>query len=495
MLERIQLHEKLRVLNRLTLFLLTTAALSTLHAATLPYGSEVEVRLLHKVGSRISHPGDRVEVSVITPVFDRDTQVLAAGSTVSGTVERTDRLGLGLRHATARLDLRFTELHLADGTTFPIDARVASVETARESVRGDGAIIGINPTANFSSGVSVLFTLCNLAEREFRLPILGFKFLAARSPDPEIAFPAGTEMVLRVVGNVDLRSPNQPEPVPMLPAAQIADVQNILAALPAQQTNRGPDHPSDLINILIIGGKDQVNRTFNAAGWSMPETHGVLALYHIFHCAVERKSYSGLPMSDLKLNGYSPDASFEKSLDTFAKRHHIRLWRDARSGAWLGAATEDVSYKIYKAHLTHATDRRIDNERAKIVNDLAFTGCIDKGALIPRASLKPVQESGSSIVTDGDIAVLQLNGCETPRMVPTDPQSARPVRAIRAVIAVGVDIARSNPVSVAIGLAKSLGDNSNIKANERLQASRIYIRPSAVASASTTTANGSLAVR
>jgi hypothetical protein len=199
-------------------------------------------------------------------------------------------------------------------------------------------------------------------------------------------------------------------------------------------------------------------------------------------------------MSTLKLNGYAPDASFEKSLDTFAKRHHIRLWRDAGSGAWLGAATEDVSYKVYKAHLTHATDRRIDNERAKIVNDLAFTGCIERGALIPRASLKPAQEYGSSIVTDGDIAVLQLNGCDSPRSVPTDPQSARPVRAIRAIVAVGVDIARSNPVSVAIGLTKSLVDNSKIQENQRFQAAITYTRPSAVASASTTTATGALAV-
>jgi hypothetical protein len=477
------------------LFVLAGLAIWPLRAATLPYGSEVEVRLLHKVGSRVSHVGDAVQASVVTPVFDHDSLLIPAGAVVMGTVQHTDRLGMGFRHATARLDLQFTQLRLPDGAIVPIDARVASVETARESVRTDGAIIGINPTANFSTGVSALFTLCNLAEREFRLPILGFKFLAARSPDPEIAFPAGTEMVLRVIGNADLRTPATQPGVPMLPAAQIADVQNILSNLPAQQTDRGHNRPSDLVNILIIGNRDEVYRSFTAAGWSVPETHGILAFYHMFHCAVERKSSSGLPMSDLKLNGYSPDASFEKSLDTFAKRHHIRLWRDAQSGAWLGAATEDVSYKLYKAHLTHATDRRIDNERAKIVNDLAFTGCIDRGALIPRNSLKPAQESGSSIVTDGDIAVLQLNGCDAPRTMPSDPPKARPVRIVSAVVAVGVDIARSNPITVAVGLTKSLLDNSKMQANERIQATRIYTRPSAVASASTTIPNGSLAAR
>jgi hypothetical protein len=482
--------------GKLTLSLWGIVGLIPLRAAVLPYGSQLEVRLLHKVGSRASHLGDPVQAFVITPVIDHDKLLLAAGATVSGTVEHIDRLGLGLRHTAARLDLHFTELHIAGGTTVPFDARVSSIETARESVRTDGAIIGINPTANFSTGVSALFTLCNLAEREFRIPILGFKFLAARSPDAEIAFPAGTEMLLRVTSNTEVSAPaNQEASVPLLPAAQIATIQNTLGRLPEQQTDRGPNRPSDLVNIFLIGNRKEVVRAFHAAGWSAPESHGIMALYHMFHCAVERKSYDMMPMSNLKLNGSIPDVSFEKSLNTFAKRHHIRLWHDPQSGAWLGAATEDVSYKFYKGHLTHATDRVIDNERSKIVNDLAFTGCIAKGALIPRDSLKPAQEYGSSILTDGDIAVLQLNSCDNPRLMPTDPQKPRRVRAIRAAIAVGVDLARSNPVSVGFALTASLLDSGKIRANARLQATRLYNRASSVGNASSATANGALAIR
>jgi len=370
------------------------------------------------------------------------------------------------------------------------------VETARESVRTDGAIIGINPTANFSTGVSALFTLSNLAEREFRLPIIGFKFLAARSPDAEIAFPAGTEMLLRVTSNTEIRTvPNRNSDVPLLSAAQINEVQTVLAGIPEQQTDRGRNHPSDLVNIMLLGDRDQVTRSFHAAGWTAPESHGVLALYHMFHCAVERKGNSRLPMSNLRLNGNIPDAAFEKSLDTFAKRHHIRLWYDENAHAWLGAATEDVSYKWTSTHMTHATDGSIDNERAKVVNDLAFTGCIDRGALIPRASLKPAQTPGSSIHTDGDIAVLQLNRCDEPRAMPTDPQKPAPVRAIRMAIAVGVDLARSNPVSVVYALTKSILEAGSIRENARLQAARVYNRPSAIINASAVGTDGALAVR
>jgi hypothetical protein len=401
-----------------------------------------------------------------------------------------------LRHVAARVDLHFTELLLPEGTAVPIDARVASVEAARESVRTDGAIIGINPTANFSTGVSAVFTLANLAEREFRLPILAFKLLAARSPDAEIGFPAGTEMLLRTTGNSEMHLPTRKQTeVPLLSAGQISSVQNLLAAVPAQQTNRGDNHPSDLVNIMVMGNKDELSQAFRAAGWSTPESHGAMAVYHMFHCAVERKSNSHLPMSNLKLNGNVPDASFEKSLDTFSKRHHIRFWYDEKTNAWLGAATEDIGYKWTHAHITHATDWRIDNERAKVVNDLAFTGCVDKGALIPRASLKPVQDAHSVIHTDGDIAVLQLNGCENPRGMPTDPQKPLPVHAVRIASAVAIDIARSNPVSVTYAIVKSVIDAGRIRENQRIQSARIFTRPSAVANASTVAADGSLAVR
>lgn len=131
-----------------------------------------------------------------------------------------------------------------------------------------------------------------------------------------------------------------------------------------------------------------------------------------------------------------PDIAFQKSLDTLAKRHHIRLWREAESDVWLGAASEDIKYKLRALHITHSTGRDIDNERAKVVNDLAFTGCIYRSGLIPRASFKIVQEDGHSIFTDGDVTVVELNACQNPRLTPPDPQTRRPVPAIRAARAV-----------------------------------------------------------
>ena len=462
----------------------------------LPDRSQLEVRLLHQVGSRVSHVGDLVQAAIISPVFDHDTILLPAGATVSGVVDHLDRRGLGLRHPVARLDLHFTQLHLSDGAVVPIDGRVAWIEEAREVVTKTGAVTGIQPSASLSTGVSCLFTLFLIGEPEFRLPILVFKFLAARSPDAEITFPAGTEIVMRLNHDATVPNPATYKPaVPLLATSQIAELQNLLATLPQQQTSRNRKQPSDLINILLIGSQSEVERAFRAAGWNGTEPHGIIALYRMYHCMVQRAGYSRAPMTSLKFDGNPPDDAFQKSLDTLAKRHHIRLWHEKRSGVWLGAATEDVKYEFRALHLTHGIDRYIDNERAKVVNDLTFTGYIDRGALVPRTSLNRIQKDANSILTDGDVAVLELNACNNPHLMQSDPKTPQPVRSIRVALAVGEDIARSNPVSVGYAMTKSIFDNSKTRSNESVRASAMYTRGVAISSIRDTTPSRVLALR
>jgi LssY C-terminus len=156
--------------------------------------------------------------------------------------------------------------------------------------------------------------------------------------------------------------------------------------------------------------------------------------------------------------------------------------RDDQSDVWLGAATEDIKYGVRGLHVTHGTDPFIDNERAKVVNDLVFTGCVDRGALVPRPSLDAVQGDARSILTDGAVAVLQLNNCDAPRLMPADPPTPRQVRITRAAIAVGEDIIRSNPVSVGYAVTKSIFDTSE----KRVQQPDTYTRGIAISSSSET---------
>ena len=442
------------------LFLLS----ATLWAETLPSGSGLEVRLLRPVGSRISHAGDPIEAVVIAPVT-QDGQVLVPfGATLSGRIQSVARLGLGLKRARATLEFQFDSLHLQDGSEMPIHTRLAYVETAKEKVSESGVVGGIRPAANLSSTASyyVLPILC--LDPAFGVPVFAVKSLIARSPDSEIFFPAGTELVLRLVQPLKLIAGKNvtSRDIEPLSSSDLANARALLERLPSQQADQGPNHPSDLLNILFLGTSDQLSRAFRAAGWSGAQERSLLTIYRMYHCMVQRTSYSAAPMGKLKLNGLLADADYQKSLNTFSKRHHLRVWHQPNTDAWLSAATEDISYRFHRGHLTHTSDAHIDDERAKVLNDLAFTGCLESGALVSRDwVIRPYPDS-KVIQTDGRVAVLRLNDCLHPRTMPTvSAKSGQPERLLQILEAIRTDLVRSNPISLAFNMRRMVEETPN----------------------------------
>lgn len=174
-------------------------------------------------------------------------------------METVQRLGLGLKHPTASIQYRFSSVQLPDGDAIHISARVIQVETAKERVNAQGTISGIYPTANVSSSVAFYALPLLWIDPEVGVPVFAVKCVIARSPDPEIYFPAGTEVFLRLSADADIpHSGAPPNPIAPLSAADMADAQRILVRLPQQRTNRGGNHPSDLVNILFLGGRSDL---------------------------------------------------------------------------------------------------------------------------------------------------------------------------------------------------------------------------------------------
>lgn len=439
-------------------------------AAVLPAGTGLEARLSVSTGSRISKPGDPVHAIIIAPVFAGSREVISQGAVLSGVVASVERLGFGLKHLRSAIEYRFEAIQLSDGTTVPIQARVTRVETAKEHVSAQGVIGGIYPTVNLSSTVAVYGLPLLCVDPEFGLPFWGMKFVLARSPDPEIYFPAGTEILLRLTSDIALPALANSEPrIAALSDADLETAQRILAGLP-QQTSKGRSQPSDLVNILLLGSRESMNRAFRAAGWSGAQRSSVMSFYRVYHSMVQRMGYSTAPMAKLTLNGVPAQAEYQKSLDTFSRRHHLRLWRQDQGNAWLGAATEDIGYQVHNLHLTHATDALIDNERAKVLNDLALTGCLEAGTLLPRASLgQPLL-----IQTDGRIAIIRINECLEPQTMPAQSSPSGPERqrrAFQALRALGTDVLRSNPVSLASNTMRLLHQTGGAHQSAGLTAS------------------------
>jgi hypothetical protein len=448
---------RLRTLALVCACLLAPLFPSRTRGAVIPAGTTLEVRLSTPAGSRVSRPGDRISASIIAPVLAEDRQVLLDGADISGEVEDVQPLGLGLKHRIARIDFRFDSMTLPDGRKFPILTRVREIENARERVDEMGNVIGILPTANLSSAISFAISTV-LLHTELTAPAAIVKVIAARSPDSEIYLPAGTELVVQLERPVlmDL-SPSVRQTAPPLSEDDRSRVQRFLTTVPVQQTTLGRKRYSDLVNILLLGTPEQVDTAFRRAGWTGENRRGVMALYRMYRGLVQRTGYSMAPMAPLTLNGIRATRTYQKSFDTIAKRHHVRLWNQPDSDAWLGAASEDIGFTVQDMHVTHAIDLAIDNERAKVVNDLWFTGCVQAASLLPRQSLRVIAHGRSSLATDGEIAVLRLNNCDAP---PTGAgRDIERTRAAEAIKAAGMDIARANPLTIGLLSFRSIAEH------------------------------------
>jgi hypothetical protein len=213
-----------------------------------------------------------------------------------------------------------------------------------------------------------------------------------------------------------------------------------------------------LVNVLLLGTPVQVDAAFTRAGWTGESGRGVMALYRMYHGLVQRTGYRMAPMTPLTLNGVRATRRYQKSLDTIAKRDHVRLWNQADSDVWLAAASDDIGLTVRNMHITHAVDGAIDNERAKVANDLWFAGCVQAASLLARPSLQVLADGNTPLATDGKIAVLRLNNCDAP---PTaQRRDTWRTRAAEGFKAAGMDLARANPLTVGLLSFRSIAQHT-----------------------------------
>jgi hypothetical protein len=162
-------------------------------------------------------------------------------------------------------------------------------------------------------------------------------------------------------------------------------------------------------------------------------------------------------MATMLLDGSRSDIELQKSLNTFAKRHHVRIWRRPQEtqgeSVWVAAATEDVGIKFSTRaqKFIHVIDGNVDAERTKVVDDLLYTGCVSEAGLIERDSLPADLENGTGtkLKTDGRVAVLRISECAEPRAMPGVGISGR-TNVLRLIGAsLRTELIRSNFLSLA----------------------------------------------
>jgi LssY C-terminus len=174
--------------------------------------------------------------------------------------------------------------------------------------------------------------------------------------------------------------------------------------------------PADLTNVVLVGSHDEVAAAFAAAGWTPASEANLKADFRTFIATMEQRKYARAPVFNLLLDGKLPQFVFEKQTDTFAKRHHVRLYAPAVSykGApvWVATGTHDIGIGSNAADTSwfHRIDTHVDRERTKIVNDLMFSGFTSVYGFVDRPGTPPKlrNATGDDMYTDGRVAVVLL---------------------------------------------------------------------------------------
>ncbi len=397
---------------------LLTALLIVLPSASgeLAKGTKLEVRLTTPVASNSSKVGDAVEVVVIAPVMDGDRVIVAPGDKLIGKIKEVKSTE-GKTDQRASLRMEFDELMDASCKESKISARVSEVDNARETVDDKGSIIGILASETLSSRLDQGLDKLAKQHSGFADFLSTIKKTVLKDPDPEIVYPAGTEMTVELTEKTRLEKAAA-ESGPFQKVGRLSDrsVDEMVNAQPFRTYAQSPPKPSDITNLMFIGSQAEIEAAFAAAGWSNASALNSQSGMETFRALAENRGYKEAPVSILMLDGRKPDLTFQKSANTFEKRHHLRIWR--RPGTydgkpiWVASSTHDIGIVFSPENRTfiHKIDSDIDHERAKVVNDLIFSGHVRAMALVDRLGIPKgaTNATGDTLVTDGKMAVLML---------------------------------------------------------------------------------------
>src|SRR5208282_1927652 len=192
---------------------------------------------------------------------------------------------------------------------------------------------------------------------------------------------------------------------------------HLFSQIPRRISDKAGD-PGDMVNFLIIGSQDAMEKVFTTAGWVKVDANVKETVLHGLLESMSKESYLTMPMSPLYLFGRQQDYGWAHAepIAVVASRNHLRIWKApfAVNGRtlWVGAATHDIGFERDQRNngLTHKIDPDIDLERDYVEKTLTSTGLVAEVThILPE---NPMQEAktatGGSFHSDGQVLVLEL---------------------------------------------------------------------------------------
>lgn len=394
------------------LSLLSALLTLRLAAAVVPTGTELALRLNEKVTSEVT-TAQTFNASVVAPVVVNGEVVLPSGLIVAGTVKQA-RAAEGM--VKALLELSF--ISVSDGkVTVLVQATLASLENARETVDDKSVIQGIDVGQSYGGRLNE--GLSKLGASEKLAGLAGIlqqakQALKIQDVNANINYEPGVEFNIRLTQPLNWTGTVKGSETALTAFPDEAGLARLVTTQPFRTVAAKPPRPSDMTNLMFIGTEEQIREAFKKAGWSEPAALTAQSKLETARAMIENRGYKEGPMSILLLENEPPVMAWQKGNNTFASRHHLRIFRrpDLFDGkpVWVSSSTHDIGIEFSERERTfiHKVNSEIDKERAKVVTDLIFTGLVKSVAIAERPEVPTSVENatGDTLKTDGAMAVI-----------------------------------------------------------------------------------------
>ena len=383
----------------------------------LPEGQSLWIRLASPVSTYTARVGDSVHAVLTQDVDCGSDVVLPMGTSIEGVVRSKRKVGWGIRHETSALEIEFNRVTEANGSAIDISARVEEVENAREQVK-HGVIQGVLSSDTFQGRVNSRLIHLPTWNPYSDLGLIIYKATFPIFPEPEIYYPAGTDLRLKVkaaVSSLPIAVKTTLEPAP----ADTSQLDAWIQQMP-QRSTTAKSVNADLLNLVFLGSREQVQAAFREAGWHNSDPVSRHSFANNLYALLNNSGYAQQPMTTFLLDGKPEDMNWQKGLNSYGRRDHLRIWRwtgeESADSVWVSSSTRDTSAILsVKYHgFVHHISPNIDDERSKVIRDLNFAGCVSSVTYVSRPGISTITQNatGDAVRTDGSIAVVQLKDCQ-----------------------------------------------------------------------------------
>jgi hypothetical protein len=413
--------------RRLASLLLMFSSMLAFACEGLPAGQTLWIRLSSPVSSYSSKVGDTVHAVLIEGVTCDSGMVFSLGTKIDGRVASVRKVGWGIRHETAALQLQFDRAIPTESSPVVMSAVVVEVENAREQVF-KGVIQGVrssdSPQGRINSRLRHLPTWNPYSD----VGLIVFKAAFPIFPEPEIYFAAGTDLRIKLTEPTpavvtEPKSLSEPSRGSGVDQTENSEFESLAQSLP-QHSTTVKQVDADVVNLVFVGSRQEVESAFQQAGWSTSDTFSKKSFFRDFYAFLNDSGYARAPMRPFLLDGKPADMNWQKSLNSYARRDHLRVWQwpgstDSET-VWVSSSTHDTGATLSLEHrqFVHHITPDIDEERSKVIRDLNVAGCVKAVHLVSRPKMASITQNatGDLVSTDGALAVVELKECRP--MVP-----------------------------------------------------------------------------